>query len=267
MLRSTKHHTTTMRRMRTEMISPKILICLTFWEGDRADAMNLARLLADLQPGPGLCREADFLFVARFDAKHDQSTINYVSRKFKVFTHISKRRGTGWPTGCTELFFGAFEWIYHKMAAYMIPQYKAILNIEADSLPLVKDAIQQLSALWDRLPAGTCVAGPWLENGVHEDLGHINGGACLLSGRLDFLKWLVKRAGISVRGGGWDFVLAPQFREWGWYKMPQIQSLWQVPINEELFHQSIQRGIIYSHGHKGDLGVKLVRRHLMGQAV
>lgn len=249
------------------MISPKILICLTFWEGDRKDAMNLARLLADIQPGPGLCKEADFLFVARFDAKHDQQTINYVSRKFKVFTHTSKRRSTGWPDGCTGLFFGAFEWIYHKMAAYMIPRYKAILNIESDSLPLAKDAIQQLSALWDKLPKGTCVAGPWLENGVTPGLGHINGGACFLSGRLDFLKWLVKRASISVKGGGWDYILAPNFQSWGWANMPQVQSLWQVPINENLFLDSINRGVVYTHGHKGENGIKLFRRHFLGQTV
>lgn len=249
--------------MRTEMISPKILICLTFWDGDRDDAMRLARLLADMQPGPGLCKEADFLFVARFDAKHDPATINHVSRKFKVYTHTSKRRGTGWPTGCTELFFGAFEWVYHKMAAYLIPRYKAILNIESDSLPLVKNALQQLSVLWDNLPKGICVAGPWLENGVAEGLGHINGGICFLSGRLDFLKWLVKRAGVSVKGGGWDFILAPQFREWGWANIPQVQSLWQTPITEELFQQSIQRGIVWSHGHKGEDGNKLVRKFIL----
>lgn len=251
--------------MRTEMISQKILICLPFWEGDKADAMNLAKLLADLQPGPGLCKEADFLFVARFDSKQDTATVNYVSRKFKVYTHTSKRRGTGWPTGCTELFFGAMEYVYHKMAAYMIPRYKAIFNIESDSIPLAKNAIQQLSELWNKQPAGTKVAGPWLENGVAPGLGHINGGACFLSGDLKFLKWLVTR--VNVRGGGWDYVLAPQFRDWGWSNIPQIQSLWQVPMTESLFQDSIKRGVVYTHGHKGDAGIKLVRKHLMGQSV
>lgn len=251
--------------MRTEMISPKILICLPFWAGDKTEAMALAKLIADIQPNSGLSKDADFLFVARFDAKHDTATVNYVSRKFKVYTHTSKRRGTGWPTGCTELFFGAFEWIFRKMESYMIPRYKAIFNIESDSIPLALNAIQHLSDIWSKLPPKTYVAGPWLENGVSPGLGHINGGACLLSGDLKFLKWLATR--VNVRGGGWDYILAPQFRDWGWANIPQIQSLWQVPMTESLFHDSIRRGIFWSHGNKGDAGIKLVRKHLMGQTV
>jgi hypothetical protein len=83
--------------------SNKILITIPFWNGDKDQAMKLARLLADLQPVHSTT--ADVLFVSRFDTKHDKQTIDYVSRKFNVYYHVSQRREVGWPHGCNGTFF------------------------------------------------------------------------------------------------------------------------------------------------------------------
>jgi hypothetical protein len=249
-------------QMKKNPRSNKLLIILPFWDGDKSDAMHLARLFADMQPGPGVSTEADFLFVCRFDSSQDQATINYVSRKFKVYTYTSKRRGTGWPNGCSDLFFGCMEYFYRMMEAGKIPHYKAGFMMESDVIPLATDAVGQLSAIWDGLPP-VCVAGAWLPNGVSPGLGHINGGACLLSGDLNFLKWLATRA--QSRGGGWDYLLAPEFSKRGWKDIPRIRSHWKQQVTEESFLREKSSGTLFLHGSKGNIGVNLCRKHLLGQ--
>src|SRR6476660_7427789 len=100
-----------------------MLICLPFWEGDKLQCMTLAKLLADLEETHST--KADVLFIARFDCKHDMDVVRNISRKFNVYTHTSKRRGTGWPMGCNSLFFGTLEWVYYKMAGAQVPHYRS----------------------------------------------------------------------------------------------------------------------------------------------
>src|SRR6476660_5410226 len=129
--------------------SNKILVVISFWQGDQNMAMRLARLMADLSPGRNDL--IDILFCARFDCPHDLAAEKYVARKFNVFTMISRRRGTGWPHGCNELFFGMLEWVYHKKEAGHIPNYKAIFVVESDCAPLASNWIQLLHKGWDEL--------------------------------------------------------------------------------------------------------------------
>jgi len=248
--------------MRKNAPSNKLLVIFPFWEGDKSDTMNLARLIADMQPGPGISPTADFLFVSRFDSSQDQATINYVSRKFKVYTYTSKRRGTGWPNGCSDLFFGCMEYFFRMMEANRIPHYKAAFIMESDVIPLALDALQKISNIWDKL-GSVCVAGAWLPNGITPGVGHINGGACLLSGNIDFLRWLATRA--HANGAGWDYVVAPEFKQRGWADVPQIRSYWQQQVTEESFLRERSVGTLFLHGSKGNIGVKLCRKHLLGQ--
>lgn len=242
----------------------KFLICLQFWEGDKAQALKLARLLADIEPK--MSEYADFLFVSRFDCQHDTDTVNYVARKFKTFTHTSKRRGTGWPLGCNSLWFGTMEWFYHKKVARQTPPYKAAFCIEADGVPLTMNWIQQLSQRWDKINAlkPVVMAGAWLANGPIPDCGHINGNA-FITGDLKFLKHLIVRIQ-DVKGPiGWDYGLAPLFREWGWLDMPQIRSAWRTTPTENLLRNYIHEGVAWFHGSKDDAGIKLCRKILLGQ--
>lgn len=250
--------------MRKSLSTNKILLAIQYWNGDKEQACKLARLIADIEPE--LSKQADFLFVARFDCEHDQATVKYVARKFKTFTHKSQRRGTGWPAGCNGLFFGMLEWFYHKKAAGQILPYKAVLAFEADSIPMSVNWISELIKQWDlvntRGPVG--IAGAWLENGPIPDCGHINGNA-LITGDLTFLKWLVTRIVDVNVNIGWDYILAPQFRDHGWADMPQIRSVWRQPITEEIFLQQMSEGTLFYHGIKNDLGIKLCRKFLLGQ--
>lgn len=243
--------------------SNKLLLALQFWNGDRSQALKLARLLADLEVGH--CNIADFLFVSRFDTAHDQATIKHVSRKFNVFSYVSKGRGTGWPAGCNDLLLGTVGWFYHKKAAGQIPGYKAIFCFEADGIPMRKDWIAGLHQEWDRVNAKNKIfqAGAWLPNGPDSiGTGHINGN-CLLTGDLPLLKWFLGVAGGVTQSAGWDWALSPQFKTRGWADIPQIRSVWRTPMTEELFLAGMKEKRIWHHGVKDDAGIKFCRKYLV----
>jgi hypothetical protein len=235
----------------------KILIVLPYWKGDQEPALKLARLISDLEPEKSTL--ADLLFVARFDCPINRAELDYVARKFIVYTHQSRRRGTGWPNGCNSLFFGSMEWVYHKMAAAQIPQYKAILNFAGDCVPLRKDWLSLFHASFDQNPA--FVSGALIEGGPHRT--HINGDCTLLSGDLKFLKWLV---GTSEPGGaGWDYSLAEEFKRWGWADLPYVKSLWNftAQFTEEQWQSEKNHGTAVIHGVKNYSLQNLARKHLL----
>lgn len=264
-----------MGRRRSEAIRPgkvkmkyhpsnKILLALQYWNGDKAQACKLAEFLADLEPKHSDL--ADFLFVARFDTKHDDATVAKVSRKFNIHTYISRGKGTGWPCGCNDLFFGTLGFFFHKAHAGQIPGYKAIFCFEADGIPMRKDWIAGLHKEWDRVntPKGrVCQAGAWLDNGPDDvGTGHINGN-CLLSGDLGFLRWLVKAVNHVNVNVGWDWILAPQFKAKGWSDIPKIRSVWRQPLTEELFLEGMKESRIWHHGVKDDAGIRFARKYLL----
>ncbi len=237
----------------------KILLALQFWEGDKAEAMKRARLIADLQPGHS--DKADFLFVSRFDCTQDMGTVEQVSRKFNTHHVINRRRGEGWPHGCNELFFGTMDWVFSHAEAGRIPDYKAILTFEADSCPLHPNWINDLSASWDA--AKTYVHGPLLENGVPGAGGHINGN-CMMSGDMKFLKWLTREKGGCTPVGGWDYLFYPEFKRWGAKDAPGMKSWWRVPsINQETYDSLLAQNVCFLHGCKDDSLVRLVRSRFL----
>ncbi len=240
--------------------SPKTLITLLFWDNDKAQAMKLARLLADTQAGHST--EADFLFVCRFDSTHDDATVKYVSRRFNTYTYRSKRRGVGWPIGCNSLFFGSLEWIYHKMAAGQVPCYKNVLVLGADTAPVSGDWLSSLRDCWDKLqsPSEVFVAGAMGEAGGRM---HINGDCILLSGKLNFLKWLAVTIGDVTSPAGWDWILNDEFKRWGWANIPFVKSLWRkATFLEEEWGIAQNLGWKMVHGVKDDSLLDLARKNL-----
>jgi hypothetical protein len=234
----------------------KLLLALQYWEGDRAQAMKLARLITDLQPG--FCQQADFLFMSRFDCAHDMNSLNYVSSKFNIHHAINHRRqGVGWPHGPNELWFGVMDWIFTQREANLIPEYKAVLTFEADSCPLSPHWISSLSREWDRADVkvlGSLQPAP---------APHINGN-CLLSLDPKFLHWVAREVGGCTPHAGWDFFLAPHFKRWGWANTPLITSHWQTrTLSPELFEQLSKAGVVLHHGVKDDSCLTKVREQFL----
>lgn len=243
------------RRQQASSVDPKFLIALQFWEGDKAQAMELAKFLADLEPRH--CDLADFMFAARFDCKPDQSVVDHVSRKFNTRTFISRRRGTGWPNGCNELWFSVMEWVNSMRDAKKIPQYKAVFTIDADSCPIQRDWVQKLSILWDK--ANT--QGPVSIAGALVDPGpHINGNA-LISCNPRFLHWIARKVNGVAPGAGWDYVLAREFRQQGWANLTQVKSMWHTPtISPAQYEDMLRNDWIWIHGVKDNSLIALGRK-------
>lgn len=231
----------------------KLLLALQFWENDRAQAMKVARLIADLEPRHS--EAADFLFVSRFDCTHDKKTLDYVSRKFNVYSHISRRRETGWPGGCNGLFFGTMDYVYSVSVAKRFPVYKAILTFEADCIPLVPNWISEISREWDRAQPAKMV-GAYQTN----PLGHINGNA-LFSGDLKFLKHLTRNIGGCSPMGGWDFMLRHEFKRLGWKDSRMFRSWWGYPTtSQETYEQLLREQVVVFHGCKDSSALECVRK-------
>lgn len=230
--------------------SDKILLTIPFWEGDRNQVGLLAKLLTDLEPAHS--SRADILFVNRFDCRPmDPAAIKYVSRRFNVHQHRSARKEVGWPSGCNGLFFGTLEFVYHMMAAGKIPSYKAVMNFASDVVPLQANWLAHMHDIWNALQQrGRVTNAGALIDGDHP---HINGDAFLMSGDLDFLKWLVKDIGGIRQRAGWDWILAPQFQARGWANIPSIISLWQTKtMPRAVAEEWRKRGIVLIHGVKDD---------------
>jgi len=217
--------------------------------------MALADYLADLEPVK--CQMADFMFAARFDCRPDEATVQRVARKFNVRTHISRRRGIGWPDGCNDLWFSVMEWVNSMSAAKKIPQYKAIFTCEADGAPIQRDWIARLSSEWDRVnaPKPVCIAGALVDPGPH-----INGNA-LISGHPNFLRWIARRTGSVRPGGGWDFVLAQDFQRIGWADIPGVKSIYNTPtFTQEQYEGMLQQDWIWVHGGKDTSLIQMGRK-------
>lgn len=252
--------------MSTKLIpSNKILITFPFWNGDKAQSMKLARLISDLQPEHSTT--ADVLFVARFDAKPDAATVDYVARKFNVYTHISQRREVGWPHGCNGTFFGSMEWFYYRVADGKCPAYKAMFIAESDGCPLYADWLQHLRMEWNKVNElkPVVVAGPLIKDGnPFTQHDHINGGATFVSGDPEFLKWLVTNVSSHGINAGWDWFLSKEFEKRGWADIPSIKSYWRRPtFTEAEWLPEIKKGTVWLHGVKDDSLLEIARRKLL----
>lgn len=232
-------------------MSQKILLALQFWHGDAAQAMKVARLIADLEPA--MSERADFLFISRFDTSQNQATVKHVSRKFHTFTHVNQRRGVGWPSGCNDLFFGTMDWVYTFREANKVPNYKAVMLLESDSCPLHSGWIQQMSEGWDRAKAN--VYGPLLSNGPH-----INGN-CMMSCEPNFLRWIAREKGGCSPAGGWDYILYHEFKKRGAANAPGMRSWWRCAnVTQPTYETLLQQGVYFLHGCKDDSLLNLVRQ-------
>jgi hypothetical protein len=249
-----------------------ILINCQFWEGDKAQAMALARLMADIEPV--FRNDVLFMFCARFDCQHDEETVAYVAQKFAVHKYTTKRKATGWPNGPNQMMGDSYEHIVELWRRGKLPkEIDAILLMEADCVPLHKDWINLLYN--EHKASGKKVTGAWLKKGDC-NCEHVNGN-CVIS--IDFWK---KAPGMfhPPSRGGWDAMLkhvilpnaAPSRLIWSDYQLGQPNNPWRgcdylwepksyrAPDNP-LFGQILQPA--YFHGIKIMSGIECARERLV----
>ena len=182
----------------------KIVIVLQFWEGDKAKAMRLARLIADIEPAKN--NHVDFAFAARFDTHPDLETVKYVSRKFNVWKMKGNRRGTGWPHGCNELALDMLQQAVTYKRQKFWNNHKAAYLIESDIMPMRRDWLSAISDEWDEAQSkGKLVMGSWCP--FHSTVGHINGNLLF---DLDLVLKVKGLEGCPARAG-WDCYFAHKF--------------------------------------------------------
>ncbi len=246
-----------------------LVLNIQFWEGDKDQAMKLARLLADIEP---MKREdVVVLFSARFDCSHDPETIGYVSQKFNVSTYKSTYKATGWPAGPNWLMANSYQHCIERMRSNQM-KGDAVLFIEADCIPLARDWINQLIAEYKA--CGKMILGyhHMGNDGCNE---HINGN-CII--HKDF--WRTYRPILSPTKIAWDADhagamlpnSAPSKLIWSDYQLGMKHNPWRgcdfvfeekeyTDPRHPLYGQVVKP--VWFHGIKGGMGIDCARERLV----
>lgn len=240
-------------------MSERLLVLLQFWEGDKALAMRLARLLADLEPA--FNKDVDFMFCARFDCTHDSDTMNYVSKKFGVFKYTCRRRATGWPYGCNELVHDLWAELLRASEAPSF-NYSAAYFLEADNVPLRKDWAAALMEEWAEARAkGLMILGAWSPD--HSEYGHVNGNMIF---RPDLSRHVKGLEGCAPNVA-WDVAHTFRYHHL-WHKSQLIKNMYKVRnISEEELYAPVSPGgpvPAVVHGIKDDSAWKIISEKLLG---
>ncbi len=242
-------------------MSAKILIALQMWEGDREQAMRLAKFLADLELKHS--DSADFLLVHRFDCKAPSDVVPGLSRRFNTFTYKSPHCDTGWPLGCNALADFTAEWALAMIEAKKCPAYKAIFLCEGDGAPVQRGWVEKMSAAWDRANEKEPIfqAGPY----IPPPLEHINGN-CLINAHPKALKWFCQGRW-KTKAGGWDWVGWEAFKERGAVDVPGMRSLYaKLRFTKEEWQQLVDDDVLWVHGDKASDLIYWGRKNILGQA-
>ena len=136
------------------------------------------------------------------------------------------------------------EWVYANLRAKKIPPYKAVFTFEADAAPLSPHWVEAISREWDQAKA--FVMGAYLT----APGPHINGNM-LVSTDFGFLHWLTRKVVGVNPNAGWDYVLAPEFKKWGWHPSAIMRSYWNTKtLDRTNFDACISQGVVFLHGVK-----------------
>lgn len=149
----------------------RLAIALQFWDGDKAQALRLARFLADLEPG----RREDvcLVFARRFDVEMSselEEAMLYCGLKFAVTSIASGREATGHPDGCFGLWAGTAERLVAERSDRW--PFDNVFFVEADGVPMRWDWIEHLKRVHaEHLATGYRITGPRMYRGER----HVNG--------------------------------------------------------------------------------------------
>ncbi len=247
------------------------MVCLPLAPQDKDHGIELLRLWADLEDS--FNSTISIAICVRFDIDIDRDigreVIEYASKKFKIYTHVSRRRVTGWPAGCNGLELDAYEWFVESNRSGHY-DFEYILFAEADTLPTRKGwAIEIMNEAYDNK---SVILGCMLMMG---DCGveHINGN-CVI--HRDYWK-KCKTIFNSPSRIGWDAWIGPSSIAngtasrliWQDYRLGLPDNPWRGDdyLFEERFYKS-QRSPFYGkpirpamiHGVKVLDGIRAIRK-------
>lgn len=144
-----------------------MIIAIQYWAKDEAQALALARLLADLEPK----RRSDVILILarRADCELSEEasyTAHYCARSFETRLLRSTRPETGHPDGCHGLWAGAADALYQMLLGSAIPWTvgREAFFAEADGAPVRRDWLDRLIEAHDKtLGLGKRVTGAMMD--------------------------------------------------------------------------------------------------------
>jgi hypothetical protein len=231
-----------------------IVLCMQFWEKDKEKAMQVARLISEMQPA--FTNDYHFMFVARHDAIHDVNTIRQVSRRFPVWTHTCTRKEIGWPAGPNGMASDMFVESLKRFRSGLWANVEAVWLLEADILPLTIDWLSRIRTEWSE--AKKPVMGAWQPE--WSPVGHVNGNMLFvpdLAARVRNLEGCPPHI-------PWDTYHAMALSR-HWHKSAQMVNFYkrtQVGANE--LWPDNKEPYVFVHGIKDDSGIRHVRARLFG---
>lgn len=185
-----------------------ISLCLQCWPGDMLEAIELAQLIADIEETKR--PETEFFMVYRRDCPGPHLEAKFLSIVAPKFGHsaitVARNFDIGYPGGSNMLAFSSFieMTIWRRQ---QICRNEAFLLFEADTIPMARDWIDQLSAEWERVKVlGKHAFGHWHQQGGPDTL-HMNGNAVF---RSDFFE---RYPNLMVGSAmvGWDYFFRDHF--------------------------------------------------------
>lgn len=241
-----------------------ILLALQFWEGDKADAMEVAKLIADLETEP--VKDAIFLFSARRDCTHDNDVVEYVRKKFKTYTTIGQRTERGYPGGSNALWHDTMSWAWNELKNGRIDPIETVLTFEADACPTRPGWHYELLQEW-RQKQPCKVLGHLLIQGRT----HVNGNAMFDPYILRDIRGIL---GCSVNDP-WDLHHYPAYQTvakaselvWSMFKTPTVTAdevfapKVEIATGHPLQNWSLFPALL--HGVKDDSARKAVREKFL----
>lgn len=254
-----------------------LILNVQFWPGDRDQAMQLVRLMADLESKKR--DDVILLFTARFDADFDEEAIDYASAKFQCYRFKGTRTATGWPNGPNQVMGESYSFCVEGLRDGRIPrECDGVMFIESDCVPLARDWLDQILTEWkEARRLGRKVLGAHLKYG-DANIEHINGN-CIIS--LDF--WRACKDIFNPQSrGGWDATLRspmiahgyPSKLIWSDYRLGTDDNpwkgcdyLWQPKKYgaRENPHYGIELRPVWYHGIKTMAGINCVREKLLNE--
>ncbi len=144
---------------------------------DISNGKELLRLWADLEdefnPQIGVC--VNLRFDLSIEKDIGEELLAHLRKKFKVYTHVGRRKVEGWPAGCNALELDAYEWFVESNRNQTY-DYEYMLIAEADTLPLRKGwAMEIMNEAYDN---NAQIMGCMLMRG-DINIEHINGNCVM----------------------------------------------------------------------------------------
>lgn len=234
----------------------KLILCLQYHEADKATAMRLARIIADIEPE--MRHDIEFCFVRRFDCEPDVDTMLYVAGKFRVSAFKTHTKWTGWPAGPNAMARDLLvESLRRTKTDESWRMAGGLLLLEPDCMPLSRNWLNELSAAWEKTGADKWLMGAWRPSGG--EFGHINGVCVTRTDLGAFVDLSVINEHLA-----WDCALSPQVHQ-RWEKTELIRNLFQQRnVSEaELLNTHGDAMPVLAHGIKDDSALEIARRFIL----